>query len=52
MNLTTDRNPDVSIVRVNETRLMYPILSEFANTVTSLIGGGDRKLLLALSTVT
>ena len=35
MNLTTDRNQDVSIVRVNETRLMYPILSEFANTVTS-----------------
>ena len=52
MNLTTDRNQDVSIVRVNETRLMYPILSEFANTVTSLIGGGDRKLLLDLSTVT
>ena len=52
MNLTTDRNQDVSIVRVNETRLMYPILSEFANTVTSLIGGGERKLLLDLSTVT
>src|SRR4029434_5430085 len=52
MNLTTERNQDVSIVRVNETRLMYPILSEFANTITSLIGGGDRKLLLDLTTVT
>ena len=52
MNLTTDRNQDVSIVRVNETRLMYPILSEFANTITSLIGSGERKLLLDLSTVT
>ena len=38
MNLTTDRNQNVSIVRVNETRLMYPILSEFASTITSLIG--------------
>jgi len=33
MNLITERNQDVSIVRVNETRLMYPILSEFANTI-------------------
>jgi anti-anti-sigma factor len=52
MNLTTDRNQDVSIVRVNETRLMYPILSEFANTVTSLIGNGERKVLLDMSAVT
>ena len=52
MNLITERNQDVSIVRVNETRLMYPILSEFSNTITSLIGNGDRKLLLDLSTVT
>ena len=52
MNLTTDRNHGVSIVRVNETRLMYPILSEFANTVTTLIGNGERKVLLDMSTVT
>jgi anti-anti-sigma factor len=52
MNLTTDRHQDVSIVRINETRLMYPILSEFANTVTSLIGAGERKVLLDMSTVT
>ena len=52
MNLTTDRNQGVSIVRVNEPRLMYPILSEFANTVISLIGSGERKVLLDMSTVT
>jgi len=52
MNLTTDRNQGVSIVRVNEARLMYPLLSEFAGTVTSLIGAGERKVLLDLSTVT
>jgi anti-anti-sigma factor len=52
MILTTHRTDDVSVVRVNEARLMYPILSDFANTVTSLIGSGERKLLLDLSTVT
>ena len=52
MNLTTARNQDVSIVRVNEARLMYPILGEFANTITSLIGSGEKKLLLDMSTVT
>ena len=52
MNLTTDRHHGVSVVRVNETRLMYPLLSEFANTISSLIGGGDQNVLLDLSTVT
>jgi anti-sigma B factor antagonist len=52
MNLTTDHQQGVSIVRVNETRLMYPLLSEFSGTVTSLIGAGERNLLLDLSSVT
>lgn len=52
MNLTTDRQQGVSIVRVNEARLMYPLLSEFSGTVTSLIGAGERKVLLDLSSVT
>ena len=52
MNLTTARNQDVAVVHVNETRLMYPILGEFASTITSLIGSGERKVLLDLSTVT
>ena len=52
MNLTTDRAQGVAIVRVNEARLMYPLLSEFANTIASLIGSGERKVLLDLSTVT
>ena len=52
MNLTTDRTQGVSIVRVNETRLMYPLLGEFANTITSLIGAGERRLLLDMSAVT
>ena len=52
MNLNTDRISGVAIVRVHEARLMYPLLSEFANTVTGLIGSGERKVLLDLSTVT
>jgi anti-sigma B factor antagonist len=52
MNLTTDRTQGVSIVRVNEARLMYPLLSEFSGTITSLIGAGERKVLVDLSTVT
>ncbi|HET9362932.1 MAG TPA: STAS domain-containing protein [Vicinamibacterales bacterium] len=52
MNLTTDRNQNVAVVRVNETRLMYPILSDFASTITSLITGGEKRLLLDLSAVT
>jgi len=52
MNLTTDRSQGVSIVRVNETRLLYPLLSEFATTISSLIGSGEYRLLLDLSSVT
>ena len=52
MNLSTDRTQDVSIVRVKEARLMYPVLSEFAGTVTTLIGGGEKKIVLDMSTVT
>ena len=52
MNLTTDHAQGVAIVRVQESRLMYPLLSEFANIVTSLIGSGEHKVLVDLSTVT
>jgi anti-sigma B factor antagonist len=51
MNLTTDRSHGVSVVRVNETRLTYPLLSDFANTISSLIASGERKVLLDLTTV-
>ena len=52
MNLTTDHAQGVAIIRVQESRLMYPLLSEFASTVTGLISAGEPKLLLDLSTVT
>ena len=52
MNLTTDHNQGVSIVRVQESRLMYPLLSEFAATVSGLINSGEQRVLLDLSSVT
>jgi anti-anti-sigma factor len=52
MNLTTDRAQGVAVVRVGESRLMYPLLSEFAGTVTSLIGAGEHRVLVDLSAVT
>ena len=52
MNLTTDTAGDLAIVRVGETRLMYPLLSDFAAAVSGLISRGDKKILLDLSAVT
>jgi anti-sigma B factor antagonist len=52
MNLSTDRTHDVAIVRVHETRLMYPVLSDFANYIAALIANGEQKLIIDLSTVT
>lgn len=51
MNLTTERRNDVAIVRVRESRMMYPLLSDFSSTVTNLIGGGERRVLIDLSSV-
>ena len=51
MNLTTDHANGVAVVRIGESRLMYPLLSEFANVVTQLINSGERKVLVDLSTV-
>ena len=51
MNLTTEHTNGVDIVRVGESRLMYPLLSEFANVVTELIASGERKVLVDLSAV-
>jgi anti-anti-sigma factor len=52
MNLTTDTVGGLAIVRVGETRLMYPMLADFATAVTDLLGRGEKKVLIDLSTVT
>ena len=42
MNLNTENANGVSIVRVGESRLMYPLLSEFSTVVTQLIASGEK----------
>lgn len=51
MNLTTDSAQGIAVVRVGEARLMYPLLSEFAETVSSLIASGQRRVIIDLSAV-
>ena len=51
MNLNTEQANGVSIVRVGESRLMYPLLSEFSTVVTQLIAAGEKKIIVDLSTV-
>ena len=52
MNVTTELSGKVSIVRVGEPRLMYPILTDFSSTVTSLIAAGKTDIVIDLTPVT
>jgi anti-sigma B factor antagonist len=47
MNITTS----VVVLRLNEPRLTYPMLSDFASTATNLIGGGQKRLVLDISNI-
>ncbi len=51
MNLSTEHAGGVAIIRVGESRLMYPLLSEFSTAVTQLIGAGEKKVVVDLSSV-
>jgi anti-sigma B factor antagonist len=52
MNVKTDHSGGVAIVRVGETRLMYPILSDFSTAVSGLIAAGQKQILIDLTPVT
>src|SRR5262245_60589376 len=52
MNVKTEQLGGVSIVRVGETRLMYPILSDFSTAVSGLVAAGQKKILIDLTPVT
>jgi hypothetical protein len=52
MNVTTDQAGRVSIVRVGETRLMYPILTDFATAVSALVAAGKNEIIIDLTPVT
>jgi len=51
MNVTTSHIDGVVLMRVNEPRLTYPILSDFATAATNLIGAGEKKILVDLTQV-
>ena len=52
MNLTTDRSHGIPIVRLKEARLIYPLLSDFANAVVALIESGESRVIVDMSTMT
>ena len=52
MNVTTEQSGRVSIVRVGETRLMYPILSDFSSAVSGLVSSGRHDIVIDLTRVT
>jgi anti-sigma B factor antagonist len=52
MNVKTDHSGGVAIVRVGETRLMYPILSDFSTAVSGLVAAGQKEILIDLTPVT
>ena len=51
MKLTIDHIRDIAVVRVGESRLMYPLLSDFSTAVVGLIGGGTNKVIVDLAPV-
>ena len=51
MNVTTERIGNVVVLRVQETRLTYPILADFATAATELIAASEKKILVDLSPV-
>ena len=51
MNLSTDQSQGVALVRIGESRLMYPLLSEFSSAVTSLLSAGKARIVIDLSSV-
>jgi anti-anti-sigma factor len=52
MNVRTEQSGPISIVRVGETRLMYPILGDFSAAVAGLIAAGKHEILIDLTPVT
>ena len=52
MNVRTETSGTISIVRVGESRLMYPILSDFSSAVAALIAAGRKDILIDMAPVT
>jgi anti-sigma B factor antagonist len=52
MKLNTDQAGSVSIVRVAEARVMYPMLGDFSGAVSALVAAGRRNIVIDLTPVT
>jgi anti-sigma B factor antagonist len=52
MNVHTEQSGGVAIVRVRDTRLMYPMLADFAAAVNGLVASGKQDILIDLTPVT
>ena len=51
MNVTTTDINGISVIRVSEAKLTYPLLTDFVTAVTNLIEGGKKRVLIDLSNV-
>ncbi len=51
MNLTTEQQGAIAVVRVAEARVMYPMLGDFTGAVTTLLAAGQKLILIDLSKV-
>jgi anti-sigma B factor antagonist len=52
MNLTTEQHGGVAIVRIAETRVMYPMLGNFSDAIAGLVAAGRPNILIDLAPVT
>mgnify|MGYP006271117407 CR=1 FL=1 len=51
MNITTSQVNGIAVVRVNEARLTYPLLTDFVNAITGLVAAGSKKIVVNLESV-
>ena len=51
MNVTTSHIGNVVVLRVQESRLTYPILADFATAAANLIAAGEQRIVVDLSPV-
>ena len=51
MNLSNERTQGVVIIRVGEAKLMYPMLSDFSESISALVAEGESKVVIDMSQV-
>ena len=51
MNVVTSHVGNVAVLRVQESRLTYPILADFATVAADLINAGEKRIVVDLAPV-